>query len=138
MWALDFSVQNELHGTSSVWSSLNSYVCLLTWTLTYLKTKCSELKTSECISHKVFYTHYYIFIILEYFSGISVLPLFLPYLSHVLYRKRISIAFLGNVNVRFMWERRKDQLSSVIYVYIPHEKWWILYSSLLLFLNCVE
>lgn len=99
-------------------------------------TKCSELTTSECISLKAFCANYYIFITSEYFSGISILPLFLPYLLHVLYRKPVSIAFLGNVNVRFTWEQWKDkrQLSSVIYV--PHEKRLILYSSLLLFLIC--
>lgn len=137
MWTLDFSVQNELHGISSAGSSPNGYVCLLTWILlTYLKTKCSQLKTSEFISHKVFYANYYTFITLEYFPGISILPLFLPYLLHVLYRRPISISFFGNVNVRFTGEHWKDQLSSVIYA--PHKKWWILYSSLLLFLYCVE
>lgn len=114
------------------------YACLLTWTLlTYLMTKWSELKTSECISHKLFYANYYAFITLEYFSGISILPLFSPYLLHVLYRKPISIAFLGNVNVRFMWEHWKDQRQLSDVIYIPHDKWWILYSSLLLFLICV-
>lgn len=96
-------------------------------------TKWSELKTYERISHKLFYANYCTFITLEYLSGISILPLFSPYLLHVLYRKPISIAFVGNVNVRFTWEHWKDQrqLSGVIYV--PQEKWWILYSSLLWF-----
>lgn len=63
--------------------------------------------------------------------------IFTIFITCLIYRKPMSIAFLSNVNGRFRWEHWKDQrqLSSVIYVL--NEKWWILYSSLLLFFICV-
>lgn len=102
-------------------------------------TKWSELKTSECISHKLFYANYCTFITLEYLSGISILPLFSPYLLHVLYRKPISIAFVGNVNVRFTWEHWKDQrqLSGVFTFLKRNDEFFILHYYDLLFLYWV-
>lgn len=77
---------------------------------------------------------YYFRVFFRYFYFTLTFTIFITCL---IYRKPISIAFLSNVNVRFRWEHWKDQrqLSSVIYVL--HEKWWILCSSLLLFLTCV-